>query len=268
MRVAVGQLHSGADTDRNAQQAVAAMRSAAESGAELVVLPEATQHEFGPSGQSLVAVAEPLDGRFVTELSGAAQATDITVVAGMFETRDSVTRVANTIVVVGPNGLVAWYRKVHLYDAFGNMESDSVEPGDPGELVVVPIGALSVGILTCYDLRFPEIARSLAERGATALAVPAAWYAGPHKIDQWNVLVRARAIEETIFVLAAGQPEPTCCGNSVILDPRGVALAQLDGATAGPDALALATIEPTLIDEVRAKVPVLANRRFGVVPLR
>jgi deaminated glutathione amidase len=264
MRVAMAQLLSGRDPARNVEQAVAAVRAAADEGASLVVLPEATQHAFGPPGEPLIGVAEPLDGPFVESLSAVAQRTGSTVVAGMFERCDSPTHVFNTVVVVDRDGLRAPYRKVHLYDAFGARESDVVTAGDPAQLAVVPVGDLSVGVMTCYDLRFPEIARVLVDRGATAIAVPAAWFAGQHKVAQWRVLLRARAIEETVFVLAAAQPAPTCCGHSSVIDPGGVALVELGPDDSGCAALATASVDPQVITEIRAANPVLANRRFTV----
>jgi predicted amidohydrolase len=118
--------------------------------------------------------------------------------------------------------------------------------------------------MTCYDLRFPELARALCDAGATAIAVPAAWVAGPLKEDQWLTLVRARAIESTSYVVAAGQPGPGYCGRSVVVDPLGVVLAGVpDG-----EGVAVADLDPAHVTEVRRRVPSLQHRRWDVTPRR
>ena len=128
------------------------------------------------------------------------------------------------------------------------------------------MGPFCLGLMTCYDLRFPEMARALVDAGATAIALPAAWVAGEHKAEQWGVLVRARAIENTVYLAAAAQPGPEYTGYSMLVDPTGLHLAVLDGEAEGPVASALADWEPGRVAEVRRGMPVLANRRFGVRP--
>ncbi len=268
MRVAVGQFASGSDKEANRRQAVDLIRAAADGGAGLVALPEASMHAFGAAGADLAAVAEPLDGPFVGALASAAAATGVVAVAGLFEATRTAGRVFNTVVVVGAAGVLARYRKVHLYDALGWRESDRVEPGDPASPpAVVDLGDLRLGVMTCFDLRFPEVSRVLVDNGATVLAVPAAWVAGPGKREQWEVLLRARAIESTAFVVAAGQPGPTYTGCSAIVGPTGVVVRSLSGSVdGGPGALAFADLESSEIADVRAAMPVLASRRFSVRP--
>lgn len=272
MQVAVIQLRSGLDPAANRRRAADAVGAAADEGAELVVLPEASQCGFGPPEFDLAAVAEPLDGPFVDTLAAVARARRVTVVAGMFEPVPGDRRVFNTLVAVGPDGLAARYRKLHLYDALGWKESDRVRAGDPrGDddgpgVVAVEVGPFCLGLMTCYDLRFPEMARALVDAGATAIALPAAWVAGEHKAEQWGVLVRARAIENTVYLAAAAQPGPEYTGYSMLVDPTGLHLAVLDGEAEGPVASALADWEPGRVAEVRRGMPVLANRRFGVRP--
>ena len=118
----------------------------------------------------------------------------------------------------------AAYRKIHLYDSFGYRESDRLS-GGPTEAVVVEIAGWQVGLMTCYDLRFPELARALVDAGAEVIVVPAAWLPGERKVDHWRTLVRARAIENTVFVVAAGQPGPRYTGHSMVGDPLGDVLA-------------------------------------------
>ncbi len=230
---------------------------------DLLAAPEAAMSDFGPVERALTVVAQPLDGPFVAGLAAIAHEHASTVVAGMFETPaaddDAGDRVYNTLVVVGPDGsLKAVYRKIHLYDAFGYAESDRLLPG-PVAPVLVGVGGLQVGLMTCYDVRFPELAGALVGSGAQALVVPAAWLAGPHKTDHWTTLLRARAIETTSYVVAAGQCGPTYCGASTVLDPMGVTIAGL-GNVPG---IATARIDPDRVTAVRAVNPTLRNRRAG-----
>lgn len=270
VQVAVVQLSSGLDKERNRRRAVEAVTRAAGSGAALVVLPEATMCGFGSATTALGPLAEALDGPFVGALAEATARTGVTAVAGMFESvGGDEARVHNTLVAVGPDGLRAAYRKLHLYDALGWCESARVAPGspDPDNLTVLEAGELQIGLMTCYDLRFPEMARALVDRGATALVLGAAWVPGPHKAEHWSDLLRARAIESTAYVLAAAQPAPEFTGRSAVIDPMGLTLAAADADADGPgEGLLQATVEADRVREVRAGMPVLSHRRFEVRP--
>ncbi|GCD90052.1 carbon-nitrogen hydrolase family protein [Nocardioides sp. LS1] len=223
--------------------------------ADLVVFPEAFARDFGEAGSDVSAHAEPLDGPFATEVARLAAERRTTIVAGMFEPGADPGRPFNTLVVRG--GAEAAYRKIHLYDSFGYRESDRLTAG-PLEPAVVDVQGWRVGLMTCYDLRFPELARALVDRGAEVLVVPAAWVAGPRKVEHWRTLLRARAIENTVFVAAAGQPGPRYSGHSLVVDPLGDVLAE-----AGDDNQALSvTLERSVLDEARRTNPSLANRRL------
>ncbi|GAB3774614.1 putative amidohydrolase [Nocardioides ginsengisegetis] len=223
--------------------------------ADLVVFPEAFARDFGEAGSDVSAHAEPLDGPFATEVARLAAERRTTIVAGMFEPGADPGRPFNTLVVRG--GAEAAYRKIHLYDSFGYRESDRLTAG-PLEPTVVDVQGWRVGLMTCYDLRFPELARALVDRGAEVLVVPAAWVAGPRKVEHWRTLLRARAIENTVFVAAAGQPGPRYSGHSLVVDPLGDVLAE-----AGDDDQALSvTLERAVLDEARRTNPSLANRRL------
>ena len=212
----------------------------------------------------LARAAEPLDGPFVNALVQAATELGVTAIAGMFEKVPGEQRVHNTVVAVDARGLRGSYRKLHLYDALGHKESDAFAPGriDGDELFVLSLGELVVGVVTCYDLRFPELFRALADRGVTVFAVPAAWVAGPLKEEHWMTLCRARAIENTSYLLAAAQPPPTYCGRSLVVDPMGVEIAGL-GET---DGVAHTEISAGRVTSVRALLPVLLQRRYEVRP--
>lgn len=262
MRVAVAQFAAGRDVAGNRKRVAELVRRAADGGADLVVLPEAAMHPFGGPADDLAAVAEPVDGPFGTALAEVAADAGVVAVAGMFEAVPGEDRVLNTVLAAGPSGPLGAYRKLHLFDALGWRESERIKPG-PGPLLVFGVsGELTVGVLTCYDLRFPEMARALADAGATLLALPAAWVCGPLKEAHWLTLATARAIENTCYVAAAGQAPPDFSGNSVVVDPMGVHLARL-GETDGAVAVAEATAER--VAEVRRVLPVLANRRYEVV---
>ena len=259
MRAAVVQFPASDDKPDNLRQAVALVRQAADQGAELVVCPEAAMHDFGPPDQPLGPVAEALDGPFVSRLGEVATELGITVVAGMFESAPD-GLAYNTVVALGPGGdLLGAYRKLHLFDALGWVESDRLAPGD-GSLLTFSTGGLTFGVQTCYDVRFPELSRALVDRGVDALVIPAAWVAGPMKEHQWATLVAARAIESTAYVVSACQSPPRYVGSSRIVDPAGVTVA----AVGTLEGVAVTDLSPERVAQVRAAVPSLKHRRYDV----
>lgn len=263
LRVASVQLSAGLDVSANRALVASVVEQAGVSVLDLIVLPEATMHDFGPADLDLGSVAEPLDGPFVSAVAAAAAASGAVVVAGMFERRTGpggVERPYNTVVAVAPDGtMLARYRKLHLYDAFSYQESSRLAAGAEAP-PVVDIGGLQVGIMTCYDLRFPEVARLLVDAGAEVILVPAAWVAGEGKVLQWQALLTARAIENTVYVVAAAQSAPRYCGHSTVIDPMGVVLA----STGGDDAVITADVVAAQVRVARATNPSLANRRLAV----
>ncbi|WP_433278617.1 carbon-nitrogen hydrolase family protein [Pseudonocardia xinjiangensis] len=262
MRIALAQILSTPDPDHNLALIEDGTRRAAEAGAAVVVFPEATMCCFGvPLGP----VAEPLDGPWADRVRSIAAAAGITVVAGMFTPADD-GRVHNTLIATG-GGVEASYDKIHLFDAFGFAESRTVAPGS--KPVSIAVGGVSVGLATCYDLRFPGLFQELADGGAGVVLVPASWGAGPGKREQWDLLVRARALDSTAFVAACDQADPTTAGRepgsaptgigaSLAVGPLGAVLDQL-GAEPGLLVVDLALDE---VEQARRAVPVLANRRF------
>jgi deaminated glutathione amidase len=263
LRVALAQIASGDDPAANLDEVEAKVGEAAAAGAELVVFPEATMRRFGPG---LRRVAEPLDGPWASRLAELARSARVTVVAGMFTPADR-NRVRNTLVAAGPDG-TRHYDKIHLFDAFGFAESDTVAAGD--DPVVIGVAGVPVGLTTCYDVRFPGLYTRLAEQGASIVCVAASWAAGPGKVDQWQLLTRARALDSTTFVLAAAQADPTTVGlepasgapagvgHSAAISPRGDVLAALG---AEPDLLVV-DLDLDEVAAARQAIPVLANRRF------
>jgi predicted amidohydrolase len=200
MRVALCQIPVSSQPSVNLDRVRAALAEAAAARADLAVFPEATQIRFGCDPRP---VAAPVDGSFGADLAAAAADAGVALVAGIFTPAQD-GRVYNTAVLFDRTGeLVAAYRKLHLFDAFGQQESALVAPGD--EAVVAKLDGLSVGLQICYDLRFPELTRTLTSRGADLIVMPAAWGAGLFKEEHWITLARARAIENTVWVAAAGQ---------------------------------------------------------------
>jgi predicted amidohydrolase len=233
-------------------------------GAALVVFPEYASFFLSDLGQELVDAAEPLDGPFVAGLSALARQYGVHLVAGLVEKTDEVSRFSNTLVAVDPTGaLVATYRKLHLYDAFGATESTWVRPGDITPVETFDVAGFTVGLQTCYDLRFPEVTRRLVDAGADLVLVPSEWMRGPLKEHHWRTLVTARALENTIYVAAADHTPPVGVGNSMIVDPMGVEVATI-GEIAG---VAVASISPQRLRQVRKTNPALMLRRFTVAPV-
>jgi predicted amidohydrolase len=251
LRVRVHQWASGLDPAANR----ARLAEGVTPGADLVVLPEAFARDFGQAGSDVSAFAEPLDGPFAHELSRAADAASTTVVAGMFEVAEDPARPYNTLVVGGATK--ASYRKIHLYDTFGYRESDRLTGGAP-EPVVVDVAGWQVGLMTCYDLRFPELARRLVDAGAEVVVVPAAWLPGERKVTHWRTLLAARAIENTCFVVGAGQPEPRYVGHSAVYGPLGQELA----AAGGGEEVLEVVLDRDDLTQARRTNPSLANRRL------
>lgn len=261
--VALAQFHTDLDKDANRKLVEDAFTGARDAGARLLVTPEYSMYVDWANEHTGEPWAEPLDGPFVTAVREAARASGVAGVVGMSERLPDEPRASNTLVAVDGSGqLLGVYRKVHLYDAFGYRESDTFVPAPISEPLVFTLGDITFGAITCYDMRFPESARRLADAGATAIIIPAAWAAGPAKEDHWATLARARAIENTAYVLACCQTGPDCTGQSVIIDPMGTVVAgagELPGMVTAP-------LSAERVDAVRRVNPSLANRRFTVVP--
>jgi predicted amidohydrolase len=254
VRVALSQITSTPSPSANVELVAEQVKAAAADGASVVLFPEATMACFGTS---LAPLAEPLDGPWATAVREIATAHDVLVVAGMF-TPSPDGRVFNTLLATGRDQHVG-YDKIHLYDAFGFQESRTVAPGT--DLVVLD----SVGLATCYDVRFPGVFTGLADRGASVVLLGASWGAGPGKVSQWELLVRARALDSTSWVVACGQADPgvpstapTGVGHSLVVGPDGSVLAS---AGADPELLVV-DLDLELVAKTREKIPVLANRRL------
>lgn len=263
LRIGLCQLTSGEEPETNLKLIREGVAAASAEGARVVVFPEAAMARFGgPIGP----IAEPLDGPWARAVADIAQESGVLVVAGMFTPSDD-GRVRNTVLVTGLEQHRG-YHKIHLYDAFGFRESDTVAPGE--EPVTVEVDGVVLGIATCYDVRFPELFRALADAGADAVLLPTSWGAGEGKLDQWEVLVRARALDSGCWVLGCGQADPaatgtkvnpkapTGIGHSIVADGFGRVHAHLG---AGPETVVV-DIDPAVAAKARTATGALANRRL------
>ena len=256
------QTASSHDKAANRESVARLVAEAVRDRPDLVVLPEAMMADFAADGGSVGELAEALDGEFVSTLRKLALEHSTAIVAGMFERSCDEARPYNTLLAVGADGeLLGAYRKIHLYDAFGYRESDQLTPGDVAP-VVVEIAGRKFGLMTCYDLRFPELSRALVDAGAEVLVVPAAWVRGPLKEHHWTTLLTARAIENTCYVAAAAQNGRKYCGLSQVIDPQGIAIAAVGEA----DGFTLAEISADRLSSARTNNPSLKNRRYTVTP--
>jgi predicted amidohydrolase len=260
--IASGQFSAGRDPRRNLLHIGQLMEAAALGNADLLVLPESSLYASTEPPSVLADVAEPLDGPFVSGIGALAKGLHLPVVVGTTEANPEGLPY-NTLVAIDSEGAVqSIYRKVHLYDAFGYSESAGISQGTIGQPELLSYGQLRLGMLTCYDLRFPESARYLVDAGANVLLLPAMWIVGPGKEDHWSTLVRARAIENTSYVVTANQSGPLATAYSIVVDPFGVVIANAGEAPG----VVFAELEPERIAAVRTRVPSLLNRRFSVIP--
>lgn len=263
MRVGAVQMHCSADRADDLARAATLLAEAADRGAELVVLPEL----FASLGRNadMRAAAEPLDGPTVAWASALAQQHRCSILAGSFVERDG-EELFNTSCLLDPAGtLVAHYRKVHLFDVevegATSRESDLFSAGDDAVVATLPDGT-KLGLTICYDLRFPELFRIEAIRGAQLIAVPSAFTAATGA-DHWELLVRARALENQVAVIAAAQSGTSPDGvqrhgHALIVDAWGTVLAEAPG---GGDAVIVAEVDLDAMAQVRRRLPSLANRR-------
>lgn len=263
MRASVVQINSTSDRDLNLESAERLVRAAAADGAELVVLPE--KWPLLATGEELIEGSEPIDGPAVTAARSWAEELGINLQAGSFtESLANQALPANTALMISPEGeITATYRKIHMFDVeVGGVEyreSSFEQAGD--EITVAPAGVAEVGMTICYDLRFPELFRALLDRGADTYTVPSAFTSVTGR-DHWGSLIRARAIENQSFVLAANQfgkadPEFDSWGHSVIADPWGEIIAGLEDG----EGFATAELDFDALAETRRKLPAVEHRR-------
>jgi len=261
-KIAIAQITSSTEKKKNLATALALVKEAKSKSAELVAFPEFLM-AFSPASQTadeLTRVAESVDGAFITALRDAAKINGIAVIAPIFETSPVTDRVFDTSVWIDAAGTIASvYRKLHLYDAFGFKESDKFHPGDD-IAPLVQSGDGCFGMMICYDLRFPEMARMLALAGANVLVAPSGWVQGDLKVEHWQTMIKARALENGCFVIAPNQVGNIYTGYSMAVDPLGRTLVDLEET----ESVKVIDLDLRVVNEVREKLPLLKNRRADV----
>jgi deaminated glutathione amidase len=261
-RIAIAQIKSSANKHENLEKARGLIRKANSQSAQLIAFPEFLM-AFSPGEESaaeLAARAESLEGRFVSALKDVAKASHIAILASIYETCEIPDRVYDTVLWIDSDGnIAAVYRKIHLYDAFGFKESDKFHPGAD---IVAPVSCAEArcGMMICYDLRFPEMARMLALGGAEILLAPSGWVQGDMKLDHWETMIKARALENGCYVVAPDQTGNIYIGHSLVVDPFGRIVLDMGEA----EGLDIVDLDVGIIAEAREKLPLLKNRRTEV----
>lgn len=265
MRITLAQIDSGTDVDRNLDLIAEYCARAAREGSDLIVFPEYSTYEKSRVDQSFVDMAEPLDGPVAAKLQATAARYGIAVVVGLLESSGEGNasgegdRAFNTLVAIGPDGSrLGSYRKIHLFDCQGFRESDYIKAAPEPVPVTFSCGGMTFGLMTCYDLRFPELARILADSGAEVLLVCSSWVPGTAKTEQWATLAKARAIENGVYVAAVSQTPPVSIGYSMLVDPLGTVLHSLGTEPAA----ATLDISPGAVQAARDQFPTWRHHRL------
>ena len=261
-RIAVAQIKSSTEKKENLAIARALIVEARSKSAQLIAFPEFLM-AFSPSEQSAADLAvrsESIDAPFVNRLRESARAAGIAILATIYETCAVPERVYDTALWIdGDGNIAAVYRKLHLYDAFGFKESDKFHSGTD-VAAPVPCADARCGVMICYDLRFPEMARMLALGGADVLFAPSGWVQGDMKLDHWQTMIKARALENGCFVVAPDQTGNIYIGHSLVVDPFGRIVLDMGDR----EGLEIIDIDLGIVAEAREKLPLLKNRRAEV----
>ncbi|MXY37539.1 MAG: carbon-nitrogen hydrolase family protein [Cenarchaeum sp. SB0665_bin_23] len=263
-KVAIVQMKASIHKAENQDRILEYIQQTADGGANMCTFPEFMMFHppYNRTSAEIAADSEDITGPFITSIRQAAKENQIEVVGTFYETSSVPERVYDTAFIVNSIGeITSVYRKTHLYDALGFTESDKLVQGDT---IASPIqtSAGMVGMLICYDLRFPEVSRALADAGSQILVVPSAWVRGYRKKDHWITMNRARAIENGCYIIAPAHAQNLYCGHSVAIDPFGDIMLEL-----GDDEdVAYVNIDTSIVDSTREKLPLLKNRRLDIYP--
>jgi len=259
LRVALAQLKSVPDPEDNLKKEVEFMEMAHSNSAGMIVFPEYSNFyaESRVSADELYEIAERENAKFLSKLAEAARRLQMAVVVGIYERGERRPEVYSAAYYIKSNGEIgARYRKSHLYVAFGSSEAKRLAASDDRPLIFDYMG-FKFGLIMCYEIRFPELARQVALLGADALIIPSAWYAGYNKMEQWEVLVKARAMENTIYVLTSNQIGNIYTGTTMACDPAGIVIAR----ATEEEGLVYADLSKERIIKVRETLPLLKQRR-------
>lgn len=261
MKVAIGQFAVSRDWQENAQTCQTLMAQAQAEGADMLVLPEAILARDNSDPSYVIDAAQSAEGPFLSTLLNASRQHTLTLLFTQHIPAPD-QRAINTLFALRQGNIIARYEKLHLYDAFSVQESARVNAGEQLP-PVIEVAGFKVGLMTCYDVRFPELARALALQGAEVLVLPAAWLRGPLKEQHWQMLTTTRALENTCYMIAAGECGPKNIGQSLVADPLGVVIA----SAAEAPALIFAQLDKARLAYARQVLPVLENRRFAAPQL-
>ncbi len=261
-KVAIVQFKASTNKNNNLKKILSYINKASKKGAELCAFPEFMMF-YTPSSQSsskLSSLAETINGNFVTTIAQAAKKSSIQVVGTFYEKSRKKNRVYDTSFIINKFGkVVSTYRKIHLYDAMGFKESNKMTPGSK---IVKPTKTSvgKIGMLICYDLRFPEMSRTLASAGSEILVVPSAWVKGEMKEEHWVTINKTRAIENGCYVVAPDQVGNIYCGRSLVVDPLGKILLDMKKR----QGFGVVNISLNKVKKTRKILPLLKNRRTDV----
>lgn len=262
MKVALVQFKAHTDKNYNLKKIVQYISNAAKKGAELCAFPEYMMFytTSDQSAKQLAEQAEPINGNFVQQIAMAAKKNRIQVIGTIYESTKKKNRVYDTAFLINKSGkVISTYQKIHLYDALGFKESNKLAPG---HTITAPVKTTlgKIGMLICYDLRFPEMSRTLASSGSEILVVPSAWVQGPNKEEHWITLNKTRAIENGCYVIAPGHLGNIYCGRSLVVDPYGKILLDMKHKSG----IGIVNISLDLVKKTRLSLPLLKNRRTDV----
>jgi len=262
MKIAVVQFKASTNKESNLKKITDFISKASKNMAKLVAFPEFMMFytDSSQTPKELASLAETIKGNFVTTIAKTAKKNHIEVIGSFYEKSSRKDRVYDTSFVIDKSGkVISTYRKIHLYDALGFKESDKMISGSKITLPVkTSIG--KVGMMICYDLRFPEMSRSLAASGSEILVAPSAWVKGDMKEEHWITINKTRAIENGCYVIAPDQVGNIYCGRSLVVDPYGKILLDMKKR----QGISYIEIDLQKIQQVRKVLPLLKNRRTDV----
>ena len=264
MKVAVVQFKASTNKETNLKKILDYISKAAKNKAALVAFPEFMMFytNSSQSPKQLANLAETIKGNFVNTIAKSAKENQIQVIGSFYEKSTKKDRVYDTSFIIDKSGkVISSYRKIHLYDALGFKESNKMTSGSKiSKPVSTSIG--TVGMMICYDLRFPEMSRSLAVSGSEVLVVPSAWVKGEMKEEHWLTINKTRAIENGCYVISPDQVGNIYCGRSVVVDPYGKILLDMKKK----QGISYVNIELKKIKNIRKVLPLLKNRRTDIYP--
>jgi len=264
MKAALVQFRASTNKETNLKKIIDYIKKASKNKATLVAFPEFMMFYTNSSQtpKQLADLAENINGNFVTAIAKTAKENNIQVVGSFYEKSKKKDRVYDTSFVIDKSGkVISTYRKIHLYDALGFRESDKMAPGSKiAKPVNTSIG--KIGMMICYDLRFPEMSRSLAASGSEILIAPSAWVKGDMKEEHWITINKTRAIENGCYVIAPDQVGNIYCGRSIVIDPYGKVLLDMKKK----QGIGYVNIELKKVKQTRNVLPLLKNRRTDIYP--